>query len=103
MPGTKQRAKPIITHTLHDLEAARVLEIRSETARAVRSDFYLLDLSRSDFGRAFRLTRLGSDGTAYDVCLEADGATHCGCRGHEAHGHCKHVTALASLVAAGKL
>jgi hypothetical protein len=109
MPATKPRAKPTITHVLHDLEAARVLEIRSETARTEKRDYYVVEPIRSDFGKAFVLRKCGPEPAVYHCCVVdaavgEDGAeTLCDCRGWEAYGYCRHVTSLAALVAEGKL
>lgn len=103
MPGTKQRAKPLVTHVLHDVDGTPVLEIRVERPRSMRSDYYAVARSPSDFGRAARLTKIGSDGSAYGVCLEDAGTTHCGCRGHAAYGRCRHVEALRWLLERGAL
>ncbi len=57
-----------------------------------------------DAGRGFVLRKAA--GAGYYSCnvVGTDGrADLCGCRGHEAHGHCKHLAALRDLIANGKL
>ena len=69
------------------------------------NDYEVTPIS-SAFGRAFRVTKVfprdPMDWVTYHVCL--DGArSSCECKGHAAHGHCKHVDGLAALVERGKL
>ena len=72
---------------------------------------YLLEPVATPLGEAFTLHKLTSEGhytnERYDVLL-ADGANNehfdrCDCRGHTAHGRCKHVLALRTLRAEGEL
>jgi hypothetical protein len=81
-----------------------------EGERAKRFGYYLEALP-ADFGVAFRLTKLahqveeGHD-PYYDVLLDPRGHHSCTCLGNLRWGHktrCKHVAALAALVAGGKL
>src|SRR5947209_8262627 len=104
MPATKKpRTPPTRTHTLHDVDGVPVLEIRTERPRSMSSDYYAVAPAPSDFGRAFVLRKMGDEPAVYSLCLEDDGTRHCDCRGWEAYGYCRHTTALAALVAAGKL
>jgi hypothetical protein len=66
---------------------------------------YFLDTIPSDWGRAFRLEEIGTDGECpYFVCLDDSTGHHqCNCLGFLRHGHCKHVAGLRALLAAGKL
>jgi hypothetical protein len=66
---------------------------------------YLLTPMRADWGRGFRLDKIGLEGNGegpYHVNLGSDGGT-CECRGYLRWGHCKHRDGLAALVAACKL
>lgn len=66
----------------------------------VESDYYLTEMA-ADFGRGFRLEKVGGD-EVYHV--NADGDTKsCDCKGHSRHGHCKHADGLSALIAGGKL
>lgn len=109
MPETKARARPVITHTLHDVDGTPVLEIREERPRSMRSDYYSVLPLPSDFGRAFVLRKMGPEPAVYNCCVVdtaggEDGAeTMCDCIGFEARGYCKHSSCLAALVADGKL
>ena len=66
---------------------------------------YFLDTIPSDWGRAFRLEEIGTEGISpYFVCLDTTGFHHqCCCLGFLRHGHCKHLSGLQALLAAGKL
>jgi hypothetical protein len=71
-----------------------------------RFGYYVFPLA-SDFGRAFKLVKFSCDveadgATEYDICLDGH-RTHCDCKGHQRHGHCKHAESLAVLVAQGSL
>jgi hypothetical protein len=64
---------------------------------------YFLTAVPADFGRAFRLEKIGEeDGEAYHVNLDGQQRT-CECKGHLRHNHCKHADGLAALIAAGRL
>ena len=53
-------------------------------------------------GRAFRVEKENSQ-DVYNVLVENAQDGVCDCLGHEAHGHCKHVSGLRALLAAGKI
>src|SRR5262249_46774909 len=64
---------------------------------------YYVEAIPSDWGHAYRLSKFVTQGGAvYDVLVD-EGYGHCGCMGYEAHGHCKHVTALRHLGEGGQL
>jgi hypothetical protein len=46
---------------------------------------------------AYRLRKRTGARDVYDVRLTTEGWAECDCRGHQAHGHCKHVKMLVSL------
>ncbi len=79
-----------------------------ETAGVVRitvgnkSDDYILTTIPADFGRGFKLVKLLGEHEGYHVNVNGP-ASLCDCKGHGAHGHCKHADGLAALVAAGRL
>jgi hypothetical protein len=66
---------------------------------------YRLVEFRNALGRAFRLAKIagGTDAEAdnYDVLIDPAGHDSCECRGFLRHGHCKHVSAVRSLLAEG--
>ena len=70
---------------------------------AEATDYFLFTLA-ADFGRGFRLEKIGTEGNDdhYHVNIDGDTKT-CECKGHLRHGHCKHGDGLAALIAAGKL
>jgi hypothetical protein len=65
---------------------------------------YLLTPLATDWGRGFRLEKIGLDfdGSTYHVNLDGERRT-CDCKGGLKHGHCKHADGLAALIADGRL
>jgi hypothetical protein len=65
---------------------------------------YTVSRLDADFGRAFRVRKAGAL-EAYCVNLAAGQHQHssCECKGWLRYGHCRHVSGLLALVAAGKL
>jgi hypothetical protein len=97
----KPRAKParsigLLVHPSADTAGV----VRITVGKSV-TDYILLAVP-SDFGRGFLLTKILGEHDAYHVNLNGSESL-CDCKGHEAHGHCKHVEGLAALVAAGRL
>lgn len=73
-----------------------------EGKRVLKVARYLLQRLRSDWGRAFRVTKFimdGGDGSSYDVLL----GESCECQGYLRHGHCRHLESLAELAGRGEL
>jgi hypothetical protein len=66
---------------------------------------YYLSAVPSDFGRGFRLEKLGIDGgNVYHLHLGHDGTKMCECRGHLRWGtDCKHILTVLDLIADGQL
>ncbi len=78
-------------------------ETKGETT--TRTNF-LIERLACESGAAFRLTKFAEDRRGdgddiYDVQMAGKG--ECGCRGCGRWGHCRHLEALAALVAAKKL
>jgi hypothetical protein len=71
---------------------------------AKKADDYFLTPIPADFGRGFKVEKVGLDcrESAYAVNLDGEKRS-CECKGYLRHGHCKHSDGLAALVAAGKL
>jgi SWIM zinc finger len=65
---------------------------------------YFLTLIPADFGRGFKVEKVGIDcrESAYAVNIDGDKRS-CECKGFASHGHCKHADGIAALIAAGKL
>jgi hypothetical protein len=70
---------------------------------------YLADRIPADWGEGYELAkfeadRRGDGDDVYHVLLNGeDGRDSCDCMGHERWGHCRHVEALKTLQAQGKL
>ena len=67
------------------------------------ADYFLTPMP-SDFGRAFKVEKIGLqvNDPPYHVNIDADKRT-CECKGFLRHGHCKHADGIAALIAAGRL
>jgi hypothetical protein len=63
---------------------------------------YNLERLPSDFGTAFRLTKILGDHESYAVNIDGDKRT-CECKGYLKHGHCKHGDGLAKLQEKGRI
>ncbi len=65
---------------------------------------YLLTEIPADFGRGFKVEKMGddADGAAYHVNIDGDNRT-CECKGFGRWHHCRHADGLAALVKAGKV
>jgi hypothetical protein len=64
---------------------------------------YFLNVLATDFGRGFRLVKLGIDASG-EYAANVDGEKRsCECKGFLRHHHCKHADGIAALIAAGKL
>jgi hypothetical protein len=81
-----------------------VLRVTERRGRRVLVDEYFLDLVPSDLGPAYLVEKRDygtDDGHRYHVLLGE--RPSCECLGFLHYGHCRHVLALAALVAAGRL
>lgn len=120
MPATLRR-RPILTEVLPARGTARPGAIRftpwqrpgtgvvTIQAGRVPCEYVVVEFEARD-GRAVHLAKVagspGSDAEAagYDVFVARDGREcRCSCRGHERHGHCKHVDAVVALLENGWL
>lgn len=100
-----RRSRPLLVRSVRLVAAplAGVPGIVSITVGRDQFTYWLSPLA-ADFGRAFRLEKFGDGGESYAVNLGGDGHhPSCECKGSLAHGHCKHVSGIQALVAAGKL
>lgn len=93
---------------LYDHEGLLTLEIVAQPSRSrATNKWYRVTRLASDFGVAFRLNaccgdKLAAGSESHEVLL-AGRDTSCTCPGHAYTGGCKHVEALAALVAEGRL
>ena len=100
----KPRAKPArFVRLVIEPDGANSLGVVRLTV-AGRSADYLLTPIPADFGRGFRLEKIGleANGEAYHVNLDGDRRS-CECKGFGRWDHCKHADGLAALIAAGRL
>jgi hypothetical protein len=73
------------------------------TVGRLTADYFLTDLA-ADYGRGFRVEKVGLDADPVAYHVNVNGAERtCECPGHLSHGHCKHADGLAALIAAGRL
>ena len=97
----RQRRKPERFCKLSRVGKDVVLVIRVKLSKTREQlDSYTLESIASDHGRGLLLHK--ADGTSYAVRLSGPDST-CDCKGHVAHGHCKHVESLLALQERGKL
>ncbi len=68
-----------------------------------RADYFLTEIP-ADFGRGFKVEKMGDDaeGSAYHVNIDGDNRT-CECKGFSRWHHCRHSDGLAALVKAGQV
>jgi hypothetical protein len=86
------------------------MQVTTRTPRTEKVTDYLFTPLACDWnGLGYRVEKIGpeeSDGP-YSVCLDAErgleGQHSCECKGHLAHGHCVHVSALLALHQSGQL
>jgi hypothetical protein len=65
---------------------------------------YFLTLIPADFGRGFKVEKIGLTCNDPPYCVNIDGDKKtCECKGFLRHGHCKHADGLAALVAVSRL
>jgi hypothetical protein len=64
--------------------------------------YYLMTAVTTDSGRRFTVEKVGEPQGRYAVHIDGDKKA-CDCKGHTHHGHCKHATGIAALIAAGQL
>lgn len=98
MPATKSEKHAALTWDAD----ARVLTV---TGTRCHCRYRVIELAVSD-GRGFILAKLdvGSDRAEERYgCLVAGSTSHCDCRGFTRYGRCKHLTALAELIAADQM
>ena len=100
-PKSRPQPQPRLAR-LMQLGTSRVLGI----TQGRDTTFYTLTDLDPGFGQAaFRLSKADrgdGPGEQYDVLIDGARST-CECMGFCRHGHCKHVEAVESLIAAGKL
>ncbi len=70
-------------------------------AGKVLAGYWLHEIGSDIGGRGFVLEKFA--GETYHVHVTGPAAAMCDCRGHEAHGHCKHADAVLTLIRLGHL
>ena len=64
---------------------------------------YFLTFLPADFGRGFKVEKIGlHESGSYAVNIDGEKRS-CECKGFMRHGHCKHADGIAALIAAGRL
>jgi hypothetical protein len=108
LPPTKTEANGIVLHYLPS-ETERGGLLRLHGRRGV-SEYIVVEIeSGSPAARAFRLVKKGgctdAGSASEDVLIPVAGVAgdYCTCRGHAAHHHCKHVSALRLVLQSGHL
>ena len=98
----KPRAKPARSIRLCVRPTAETTGVVRITVGKEDADYLLTEIP-ADFGRGFKLEKIGFDAdSAYCVNIDADRRT-CECQGYNRWQKCKHSDGLAALIAAGRL
>jgi hypothetical protein len=99
----KPRPKPARSIRLEIPPEGKSPGVVQITVGTGHTDYFINELP-ADFGRGFKLMKLGLHATEGDYHVNIDGAKRsCDCKGFLRHGHCKHSDGLAALIAAGRL
>ena len=102
----KPRPKPLrfvkLVNNAETITCTLVIRSVEQPSGKETVDSYVLENIGSDSPGCCGFSLTKSDGTVYNV--ELDGGFHsCDCQGHTNHGHCKHASSLAALIASHKL
>ena len=102
---TRQR-KPRTKPARHIGVAVRPSEVNPffvvRIVEGKKTDHYAVTPIPSDWGTAYTVAKLGTEQEPYHVNLAGADST-CDCKGHQRHGHCRHVEGLTALTNAGRL
>jgi|ERR1700722_1378522 len=118
--GRKPKSRVIRLLTRRSRGQECMVEILERGPRSEKSTLYWLCVIPSDWGFAVRWTKFfAQGGEVYHTNIGGPGGTVmtspegetivdegpacCDCKGFEAHGHCKHISATTALVRAGKI
>jgi hypothetical protein len=99
----KPRQKPQRSIRIEVKPEPDALGIVRITVGKEHADYFLTEIP-ADFGRGFKIEKIGLHETepGYHVNIDGDKKT-CECKGFLHHGKCKHSDGLAALIAAGQL
>jgi hypothetical protein len=101
LTSRKPHVKPARFARLLWLDSSKCWFLRLFIGTA-ETGYYLFPLA-ADFGKAFRLEKIGADGgETYHVNIDAERST-CECPGFLRWKHCKHLQRLLALQQAGRL
>jgi hypothetical protein len=98
----KPRTKPERFVSLPVRPSGQMAGVVRITVGKEQADYFLTELA-ADFGRGFKVEKIGgTEEESYHVNLNGPETT-CTCKGHLRWQKCKHSDGLAALVAAGRL
>jgi hypothetical protein len=97
----RRRAKTWLTRPLSVSFGGGVLTITEKCGNKQVCVGYYVKPLKTDFGVGFELTKFQVDGGEVYLVLLDGQESRCTCIGHQAHGYCKHVAALASVQGPG--
>jgi hypothetical protein len=101
----KPRPRPVpVPRLTHPASAGLPAQLQITMGRKV--DHYEVACIPSDWGLAYAVSRLtpGGPTVTYHCCVSPEDWNNvCDCKGFLAHGHCKHLTCLVSLMEQGLL
>src|SRR4051812_46550026 len=95
---TRRRVKTVRTICLKLKPFEGNPGVVSITVGKEQVDYFLTEIP-ADFGRGFKVEKMGLDAepVAYHVNIDGDNKT-CECKGHARWHHCKHADGIAALV-----
>ena len=97
-PARKASRKPARSLRYYD-GTPGLLEL---TVGGVANDYWLCEI-QADWGRSFEIRKPLPEATVYHVHLDPQLGDTCDCQGHLRWGHCKHASAVKTLISEGRI